>query len=72
MSELIDFAFKKLKLRRLNLPAYVENVASNALAKKLGFKLEGTLRKYHKIKSTGRIHDANIYGLLREEWGSQK
>ena len=62
----IDFAFNKLNLRRIHLATYTENKASNSLAKKLGFKLEGTLKQSHKTKSTGKIHDVNTYGLLKK------
>ena len=68
VKELINFGFNKLKLRRLVIPAFIENKGSNALAKKLGFTFEGTLRKACKAKSTGKIHDEHIYGLLKSEW----
>ena len=58
---LLKFAFNKLKLRRLTIPAFVENEGSNGLAKKLGFKYEGTSRKCCRAKSTGKIHDENFY-----------
>lgn len=62
---LISFAFNELKLRKLGWKAYTNNKASNALAKKLRFKLEGVLRKDVKCLATGKIHDINVYGLLR-------
>ncbi|MBI5803325.1 GNAT family N-acetyltransferase [Candidatus Pacearchaeota archaeon] len=65
---IIDFAFKKLKLRRIDVSASVENEASNNLIKKMSFKLEGIRRKRIKAKSTGKIHDEIVYGLLKEEW----
>jgi RimJ/RimL family protein N-acetyltransferase len=68
VSRLIDYAFKDLKLRRLKIPAFATNPASNALAKKLGFTYEGRLRKAVICKATGKIHDENIWGLLRSEW----
>jgi [ribosomal protein S5]-alanine N-acetyltransferase len=64
----LDFAFRKLKLRRVNVSAFAENPASNALIKKLGFTYEGTARKKCRSKATGKIHDEHIYGLLREDW----
>jgi RimJ/RimL family protein N-acetyltransferase len=67
-TKIIDFTFNRLKLRKLKILCFVENKASNGLAKKLGAKLEGTLRKHCRAKSTGKIHDENIYGLLKEEW----
>ena len=63
-----DFIFNKLKLRRLNSYVYYDNKASNATQKKMGYKLEGTMRKYMKNKATGKIHDMNVYGLLKEDW----
>lgn len=64
----LDFAFNKLKLRRIQIPAFSENKASNAVAKKLGFIFEGKLRKVAKCKATGKIHDENVWGLLKEDW----
>lgn len=63
-----DFAFNKLKLRRLYSPVYADNKASNATQLKLGYVLEGTQRKAKKVLSTGKIHDVNMYGLLKEDW----
>lgn len=67
-----DFAFNKLKLRRLNSQVYKENKASNATQKKMGYRLEGTQRKKEKTLSTGKIHDVNIYGLLKEDWSKAR
>jgi ribosomal-protein-alanine N-acetyltransferase len=63
-----DFAFNKLKLRRLNSVVFTENKASNATQSKMGYKLEGTMRKAVRSKASGKIHDENIYGLLKEDW----
>jgi ribosomal-protein-alanine N-acetyltransferase len=64
-----DFAFNKLKLRRLNSSVFKENKASNRTQLKMGYKLEGMKRKCAKSKASGKIHDENIYGLLKEDWG---
>lgn len=69
---LFDFAFDKLKLRRINSGAYVKNSASVNLHQKLGFVKEGLRRKGHIAKSTGKIHDEIIFGLLREDWKRHK
>jgi RimJ/RimL family protein N-acetyltransferase len=63
-----NFAFNKLKLRRLYSPVFTDNVASNATQQKMGYKLEGKMRKCVRSKATGKIHDENIYGLLKEDW----
>lgn len=63
-----DFAFDKLKLRRLESQVFTDNKASNATQKKMGYKLEGVKRKAVKNKTTGKIQNENIYGLLKEDW----
>jgi len=68
----IGFAFRDLKMRRVEVKAFVENDASNGLIKKLGFSYEGTQRKAVKAKSTGKFHDVNIYAMLREDWMRRK
>ena len=68
VNELIKFSFQKLKLRRLQIPVFSDNSASNAVAKKLGFTFEGTLRKVAISKATGKLHDENMWSLLKEEW----
>ena len=64
----IEFAFKKIKLRRIGISALADNEASNALIKKTGFKYEGTKIKESKDKATKRIHDHHFYGMLKENW----
>jgi [ribosomal protein S5]-alanine N-acetyltransferase len=63
-----DFAFNKLKLRKLNSKVFKENKASNATQRKIGYKLEGTQRKENVNPITKKIHDVNLYGLLKEDW----
>ena len=35
---------------------------------KMGNNLKGKQRKVIRSKATGKIHDANMYGLLKEDW----
>jgi RimJ/RimL family protein N-acetyltransferase len=70
VAEVIRFGFEDLGLRRIDLNAFAENVASNELAKKFGFAYEGTGIKRARAKSDGVVHDENYYGLLREQWAS--
>ena len=67
-----DFAFNKLKLRRLDSEVFADNKASNATQIKMGYKLEGTKRQSVKSHASGKIHDENIYGLLKEDWKKVK
>lgn len=65
---IMNFAFNKLKLNRLEMAIFAENIASNNLAKKLGFVYEGTKRQVSIPESTKKVHDDHIYGLLRDEY----
>jgi len=67
-STMLEFAFDTLKLRRIDISAVVENVASNNLIKKRGFVYEGMQRKKHVSKATGMAEDQNIYGMLRDDF----
>ena len=67
-----DFAFNKLKLRRLNSSVFTDNIASNKTQQKMGYKLEGMRRKYVKSLATGKIKDENMYGLLKEDWKEKR
>jgi [ribosomal protein S5]-alanine N-acetyltransferase len=66
----IDFAFNKLKLRRLNSSAFKDNPASLKVLHKLGFKEEGLSRQSAKSTVTKQVHDEVHLGLLKEEWKS--
>ncbi len=68
IEKIIEFSFSKLKLKKINLPIFAKNNSSNALAKKFGFKLEGKLRKNARCQATNKIHDENVWGLLKKEW----
>ena len=63
-----DFAFDTLKLRRLNSAAMVTNKASNATQQKVGYVFEGLQRKGCRSKASGKVHDVNMYGLLKDDW----
>ena len=63
-----DFAFNKLKLRKLNSDVYAFNKASNATQKKMGYKIEGLEKKQSRSLATKKIHDSYLYGLFKEDW----
>lgn len=65
-SLLIDYAFRRLGLRRLVAGAHDANVASIAVLKKLGFKQEGTYRRHDLVDGT--LRDSLLFGLLSEEF----
>lgn len=72
LKALINFAFDKLKLRRLEAGVFKENMASAKLLEKHGFKKEGIRKESHRSKATGKIHDEICYGLLNKNYKIKK
>ncbi len=66
LSIVIRFAFRTVKVNRLQALVMPGNVASAALLDKLGFLEEGTLREYSFFK--GRYQDLRCFSLLRREF----
>lgn len=63
-----EFAFNKLKLRKLNSRVFSDNIASNKVQERIGYKLEGIMKKDVKSLADNKIKDAKIYGLFKEDW----
>ena len=63
-----EFVFNNLKLRKLYSPIFSINIASNATQKRMGYRLEGFLKKHARCRATGKIYDENLYGLFKEDW----
>ena len=62
----LAFAFEVVGSYRLELRAGVENLASQRVAEKLGFRLEGTLRRgCPHAPNDG--YDCHLYGLLASD-----
>jgi RimJ/RimL family protein N-acetyltransferase len=61
------WAFETLGLARLEGTVDPENLASQRVAERCGFRREGCLRSSTIIRSTGERRDAFIYGLLPGE-----
>jgi len=68
LEKLLDFAFRDLKIRRLEAGVFAGNPSSGKLLEKYGFKQEGYKIKAKKCKADGKIKDEYIYGLLRSEY----
>ncbi len=65
----INVLYERETLERIGLTTWSGNPRMMALASKLGFKLEGQLRKVRYYN--GQYHDAIRYGVLRSEWAAQ-
>ncbi|MFH1209252.1 MAG: GNAT family protein [archaeon] len=68
LKTLIDFAFNKLKLRRLEAGVFSKNPGSGKLLEKFGFVKEGLRKECRRSKSNGEIHDEVMYGLLKKNY----
>ncbi|MEW6736387.1 MAG: GNAT family protein [Acidobacteriota bacterium] len=66
----LQYAFLKLKLHRIEANIQPTNLASLALVKRAGFTLEGYSRRYLKIG--GRWRDHERWAILVEEWQAKK
>jgi [ribosomal protein S5]-alanine N-acetyltransferase len=62
----LDYAFRQLRLHRLEANIQPENVASIALVQTLGFQREGYSPRY--LKLGGRWRDHQRWALLAEDW----
>lgn len=66
----LRFAFKDLKLHRLEASVQPENLPSIAVLLRCGFTKEGFSRKYLKI--AGRWRDHERFAIIREDWRERK
>jgi len=64
---LIRYAFETMEVARIELQCSSDNLASQRVAERCGFKLEGRLRLRNR-KKNGQLVDRLWYGLLRSEW----
>lgn len=63
---LLDFAFNRLNLHRINSSVIAFNERSAGCLKKCGYKEEGRRRQYHF--RNGRYYDQIIFGILQSEF----
>ncbi|HEX3861701.1 MAG TPA: GNAT family protein [Stellaceae bacterium] len=64
----IDFAFERLRLHRVEAACLPTNVPSRALLRRTGFHEEGYARNYLLID--GKWQDHLLFAVLREDWRS--
>jgi RimJ/RimL family protein N-acetyltransferase len=66
LKKIIEYAFNKMNLYRLEAEVVARNTVSKKLVESLGFVLEGTLREAKYIN--GEYFDILRYGLLKKDW----
>lgn len=64
---LLQFAFERMGMERVEFRADIENVRSIAAMKAIGCREEGILRS-HMLKDEGSRRDSIILSILRSEW----
>lgn len=62
----LRYFFEELRYQKVNVALMVENEAAQKLHEKLGFLMEGHLRRM--AFTQGKFSDNQIWGLLDEEW----
>ena len=65
--EVLRFAFETMAVNRIEIWTAAENLRSVCLAERLGFTLDGTLRK-RILEDDAQFHDCAIFGLLHADW----
>jgi ribosomal-protein-alanine N-acetyltransferase len=66
----LDFAFRTLRLHRVEVNVQPRNLRSRALVERAGFAREGYSRRYLRIG--GRWRDHVRYALLAEDWRARR
>lgn len=66
LGQVLHTAFVELGLNRIDIISAAANLRSCAVAERSGFRQEGVLRGYLRIRE--RFWDARIYSLLAADW----
>ena len=66
MHALVDYAFRSMKLHRLEADIDPRNESSAKSLERLGFTREGLLRERWIVG--GEVSDSALYGLLARQW----
>jgi len=69
--EMEKLCFTDLGLERVQITTDVANARSRAIPERLGYTLEGILRR-HLLSGGGQIVDQSVYSLLKPEWISRE
>ncbi|QAS51972.1 GNAT family N-acetyltransferase [Halobacillus litoralis] len=67
---LFDYAFQDMGLNRIEIRAAEENIKSRGIPERLGFVQEGVVRQAALLYD--EYTDHVVYGMLAEEWNSNR
>ena len=67
---MVDYLFLSKDTVKIQAATQVENIASQKILEKTGFKRDGLMRKEMMI--WGKWADGYLYSILREEWKESK
>ena len=67
---MVDYLFLSRELVRIQATTDVNNLASQRVLEKAGFRKEGTIRRSAFIR--GKWRDGCLFSILREEWKEPK
>ena len=70
MTQLLEWGFEGLNLRKLYLHVFSFNSRAIKLYEKMGFKKEGTLKEM--LYRNGEYHDVYVYGLFKRDYQKTK
>lgn len=70
VAKLIELAFTKYEMEKVQISAAEKNQPSRKVAERLGFTLEGIISRDENLN--GRIVDHAIYGLSKAAWKQSK
>jgi RimJ/RimL family protein N-acetyltransferase len=67
---MVDYLFLSRDIVRIQATTNVENKMARRVLEKVGFKIEGTIRKLKFVR--GVWTDSYLLSILREEWKEPK
>jgi len=67
---MVDYPFLSKDAACIQATTHCENIASQKVLQKAGFKKEGTMRKRANVR--GEWRDITLFSILREEWKRPK
>jgi len=65
-SRVLDYSFGRMGLNRIEIRCATENLKSQAIPERLGFKKEGLIRQAEWLYD--HYVDHVVYGMLESEW----